>query len=78
MYKILDTPKVGCAMCFTGGLETTSAKNTGHIAYVEEVYDDESIFISEANWPGGGKYNERKLTKANWKDRYKAKFVDFA
>lgn len=76
-YKVLDYPVSGCAMCFFGGLEKTSAKNTGHVAYVEKVYDDGTIDISEANWPGQGKYNLRKLSKLHWQNICKAKFVDF-
>jgi surface antigen len=75
LYKILDKPKAGCAMSFTAGLGT--ANEYGHIAFVEAVYDDESIDISEANWPPPGKYYERKLSKTEWQDKYKGKFIDF-
>lgn len=77
LYKILENPISECAMCFTAGLENTSAKDTGHVAFVEKIFDDGSISISEANWPGSGKYNERKLPKSLWQNKYKARFVDF-
>lgn len=76
MYKILDVPKVGCAMSFCDGLKG-SARETGHIAFIENIFPNQSIYISEANWPGQGRYNERKLAKAIWHDKYKAKFIDF-
>ena len=74
LYKVLDTPKAGCAMSFTGGLRDL---NIGHVAFVEEVFKDESIKISEANWPPPGKYFERVLSKAEWKDKFKGRFIDF-
>ncbi len=77
LYKVSDKPTVGGAMCFTDGFKTLAAKKTGHIAYIEKVFADGSIFISEANVPGLGKYNERKLSPALWRDRYKGQFVDF-
>ena len=38
----------------------------GHIAYVEAVYPDDTIQISEANWPDKGIYNERVLPLEEW------------
>ncbi len=37
-----------------------------HIAFVEAVYPDGTIQISEANWPDRGIYNERVLTRDEW------------
>lgn len=73
-YKVLNEPRAGCAMSFMGGLRNS---NIGHIAFVEEVYDNEAIKISEANWPPPGKYCERILTKSQWQDKYKGRFIDF-
>lgn len=76
-YKILDTPKSGCAVSFKEkhGLY-------GHIAFVEEVLDNETIKISEANFIIGknpaGEYSERTLPKSRWQDRYKCRFIDFS
>jgi len=75
LYRVLDKPKAGCAMSFTAGFG--SANKYGHIAFVEAVYEDESIDISEANWPPPGKYYERRLSKAEWQNKYKGKFIDF-
>lgn len=74
-YKILNGPKAGCAMSFTSGIKNS---NIGHVAFVEEVYQDDSIKISEANWPPPGKYNERILKKSDWQDKFKGRFVDFS
>ncbi len=78
LYKILDSPKAGCAMCFTGGFRTSAMNAIGHVAFVEQVFDDGSIKITEANWPRPGKYNERKISKAEWQTKYKCRFVDFS
>ena len=74
-YKVLSQPKAGCAISFTSGLKNS---NIGHVAFVEEIYNDESIKISEANWPPPGKYNERILAKSLWQDKYKGRFIDFS
>jgi|GEM_PF-531555 len=74
-YKVSSQPKAGSAMSFTSGLQNS---NIGHVAFVEEIYNDESIKISEANWPPPGKYNERILAKSLWQDKYKGRFIDFS
>lgn len=53
-------PKVGSIM------EYTQPNEIGHLAYVEAVFPDESIVLSEANYPDRGMYNERTLTKEEW------------
>jgi len=77
LYKVTDVPTAGCAMSFRESLKG-AAYETGHVAYVEKVWPDGSIYLSEANWPGKGKYNERKLTKAVWCNKYKARFISFS
>jgi hypothetical protein len=77
-YKVSSEPKANCAMSFTTGVSSNPAFNEiGHVAFVEEVYPDGSIRISEANWPRNGIYNERTLTKQEWRDKYKALFTNF-
>lgn len=39
----------------------------GHVAYVEAVFPDDTITISEVNFPDSGIYNERSLLKEEWK-----------
>lgn len=78
LYRVLDSPKAGCAMCFTTGFRTPEMNATGHVAFVEQVFDDESVKITEANWPPPGKYNERRVPKEEWQDKHKCRFVDFS
>jgi len=78
LYKVLDTPKAGCAMCFTTGFRTPEMNATGHVAFVEQVFDDGFVKITEANWPPPGKYNERRVPKAEWQGKHKCRFVDFS
>ena len=69
-YKVSDEPDISCAMSFTG------LPGYGHVAFVENVMSDGSAKISEANWPGEGKYNERTVNKA-MQQKYGAKFIKF-
>lgn len=79
MYKILAEPKANCAMCFTTGISTKPEINAiGHVAFVEEVLPNNSIIISEANWPRDGIYSERPIPQTDWKNKYKARFIDFS
>lgn len=56
------SPKIGSIMEYMMNAET------GHVAYVEAVFPDETVTISEANYPDFGIYNERELTKEEWKE----------
>lgn len=78
IYKVSDMPKSGCAMSFTAGFKSQEDNNIGHVAFVEEVYPDNIILISEANWDKRGSYQERKLTQGEWKDKWKGKFIYFS
>ncbi len=73
IYKVSDVPKLGCAVSFK---ERHGAY--GHIAFVEEILENEAIKISEANFPDSGKYSERTLPKPQWQDKYKGRFIDFS
>lgn len=78
MYRVLDEPEVNCSMSLTAGISSDPAVNAiGHVVFVEEVFTDGSIRISEANWPHDGIYNERVLPKTKWQNQYKAQFVSF-
>ena len=39
----------------------------GHVAYVEAVFPDGTIQISEANYPDRGIYNERTMVESEWR-----------
>lgn len=56
------TPKTGAIM------ECTLHNDIGHVAYVEAVFPNETISISEANYPDSGIYNERTLTRDEWRE----------
>jgi len=53
-------PKTGSVM------EYMLSEDTGHLAYVEAVFPDETINISEVHYPDRGIYNERVLTREEW------------
>lgn len=65
-----SSPKKGDAAVFPAGVN--GAAWTGHVMYVEDVYGDGSIRVSEYNWPTAGNgwqfgvYGERKLTPGEY------------
>ncbi len=56
------TPKTGSIM------EYVFKDEIGHVAYVEAVFPDETIHISETNYPDRGIYNERIITREEWRE----------
>jgi surface antigen/peptidoglycan hydrolase CwlO-like protein len=54
-----SSPKQGNALVFGAGVQ--GAAWTGHVMYVETVYGDGSIDISEYNWDGNGSFSKRHL-----------------
>lgn len=75
LYKVLDDPKKYCAASFANPLFNPP---WGHVAFVEEVFNDGSIKISEVNWPSKGIYNERIIKRDVWQDKYGCRFIDFS
>lgn len=69
-YSVTDEPFTSCAMSFT------RLPGYGHISFIEDVLLDGSVKISEANWPGNGKYNERTVNKI-LQQKYGAKYIKF-
>ena len=55
-------PKTGSVM------EYSTEEGVGHLAFVEAVFPDETINISETNFPENGIYNERVLTREEWRE----------
>jgi hypothetical protein len=43
-----------------------TVEGRGHLAFVEAVFPDQTIQISESNWPERGIYNERVLVVEEW------------
>ena len=77
-YRVLAKPEANCAVCFTEvrRKDGTMTKE-GHVAFVERISSNDTIHISEANWPSRGIYGKRSIQKSRWKDHYKAEFVKF-
>lgn len=59
---VLGAPKAGSIM------EYMLDGEMGHVAYVDAVFPDETIAISEVNNPHSGIYNERNITKNEWSE----------
>ena len=64
-------PKTGSIM------EYVTEEDEGHVAYVEAVFPDESISLSEVGIPTNGYYNERMLSKEVWQE-LKPVFLQFS
>ncbi len=63
-YTANSSPSVGNPVNWE--INSGGAGSAGHVAWVEQVNSDNSIFISEWNWNwGDGKYNERTSTGGN-------------
>lgn len=58
-------------------LEYELADGTGHVAYIEAVFPDHTINISETNYPEGGMYSERVMTHEEWRE-LRPVFISFA
>lgn len=65
--RITTTPTPGSIMEFMLS-GSDSHESLGHLAYVDAVFPDGSLQISEANWPDLGVYNERVLVEAEWRE----------
>ena len=75
--RVLDDPVQNCTMSFTNGFKAPIMQQTGHVAFVEEIFPDGRIRISEANWDNKGSYKERELTEYEWRNIWGGKFIDF-
>ncbi|NJL89432.1 MAG: S8 family serine peptidase [Coleofasciculaceae cyanobacterium SM2_1_6] len=62
---ISSTPTAGARGILVWPPYTKGTLQWGHVAFVEEVYPDGSVRISEANWAGKG-ISERTLTAAQY------------
>lgn len=69
--RITEEPQQGAVM------EIPAQKEKAHLAYVEKVFSDESLLLSEADWPDRGIYNERVVTKAEWQ-LWRPSFIIFS
>lgn len=72
-HKILKgVPKIHIGVLPKQGaiMEYMMSPEMGHLAYVEAIFPDDTITISEVNFPDSGIYNERVLTKEEWKEMH--------
>lgn len=60
-YAVSSTPRAGTAMVFPGGVGGASAVY-GHVAFVEQVYADGSLLISEMNVVGVNVISTRTIS----------------
>jgi hypothetical protein len=77
MFCELPEPHAGGTVHFTSGLGSKAVNEIGHVAYVQKVNKAGDIFIKEFNWPNSGKYNERWVTRDQWQNKYKARFIRY-
>jgi surface antigen len=59
-----DKPAAGAAIAWDNGTQYKEYRKYGHVGYVERVFKDGSVLISEMNAPKSGQWNVRVLTKA--------------
>jgi hypothetical protein len=67
ILSLLDGITVGHMPTVGAIMEYTLPSGKAHLAYVEKVFPDLSIQISEADWPDRGIYNERVLVEEEWR-----------
>ena len=61
-YKTGKTPKPGAIICW--GYNGVSEGNPGHVAFVEQVYKNGDVEISQSGWSSGPLAN-KKITKSS-------------
>lgn len=61
-YEVTATPKAGTAVSFNAGV-LGADPTYGHVAFVEKVYEDGSILISEMNVVGLNSVSTRTISK---------------
>lgn len=76
-YHIEQEPTAGGTVHLTSGLGTAEVNRIGHVAYIQRVKANGDIFVKEFNWKNKGRYNERWISAADLKKKYKAQFVRY-
>lgn len=74
-YERGQTPKRGAVVCWLGGNSIGRSDGAGHVAIVEEVYEDGSYLVSASDY-GGKRYYTKKIGKNNYLNS-KTKFQGF-
>ncbi|WP_341732432.1 SH3 domain-containing protein [Microcoleus sp. EPA2] len=63
---VTSTPTAGARGLVVWPPYTQGTRQWGHVAFLEEVYPDGRVRITEANWPTGSGIKERILTPAQY------------
>ncbi len=58
-------------------MEVVDEDGVGHVAFVESIFPDETIVISEVGYPEEGQYSERTLPKEEWRE-FRPVFIEVA
>lgn len=61
-YKRGKTPKLGAVICYQKGKIDNGSDGAGHVAIVEKINSDGSIFISQSAY-GGSRFTTKTLAK---------------
>jgi hypothetical protein len=77
IYRGLSGVRIGVRPKTNAVMEYADAQGVGHLAYVEAVFPDESITVSEIGSPEPGYFNERTLDKTAWQE-LQAIFIQFS
>ena len=67
-YKTGKTPKPGAIICW--GYNGRAEGNPGHVAFVEQVYKNGDVEISQSGWSSGPLANRRITKKSGYKFGY--------
>ncbi len=59
--SLSDVPSTGAIM------EYMSEEGEAHLSYVEKVFSDHTIQLSDVGWPDRGIYNERVMEENEWR-----------
>lgn len=73
-YRVSEMPVVNSVASF----DALSLGVHGHVVFVENIFPDGEIEISEVNLPRDGIYNLKRMAPAIWRDRYNGKFISFS
>lgn len=58
-YERGQTPKLGAIACWAKGVPGKSSDGAGHVAIVEEIYEDGSILTSNSAWKSTNFYTKK-------------------
>lgn len=65
-YERGSTPRLGAIICWRKGVAGDSDDGAGHVAVVEEVFDNGDITISQSAWDGGYFWTQKLTASENY------------